>query len=80
MQRITAVTTCDHRRNEKQRGGRVRVTGGEKGREKQKQVRREGRGGVVESKKRMEQWRESMFPTRSIELSIILLQAVDGSS
>lgn len=38
------------------------------------------RGGVVESKKRTERWRESMFPMRSIELSIILLQAVDGSS
>lgn len=45
-----------------------------------KQVGREGGGGVVESKKRIEQWRESMFPMRSIELSIILLQAVDGSS
>ncbi len=45
----------------------------------QKQVR-EGRGGVVESKKRIEQWRESMFPMQSIELSIILLQLVDGSS
>lgn len=77
MQRITAVTSCDHRRNEKQGDG-VRVTGGERGR--QKQVRREGGGGVVESKKRIEQWRESMFPMRSIELSIILLQAVDGSS
>ena len=44
-------------------------------------MRREGRGGgVVESKKRIEQWRESMFPMRSIELSIILLQPVDGSS
>lgn len=29
MQRITAVTTCDHRRNERQ-GDRTRVTGGER--------------------------------------------------
>lgn len=38
MQRITAVTSCDHRRNEEQ-GDRERVTAGKK----PKQVRREGR-------------------------------------
>lgn len=41
---------------------------------------RGGGGGAVESKKRIEKWGESMFPMRSIELSIILLQPVDGGS
>lgn len=42
MQRITAVTTCDHRRNEKQRGGRVRVTGGERERRGERSKNRWG--------------------------------------
>lgn len=37
-------------------------------------------GGAVESKRKRERWRESMFPTRSIQLSIILLQSDDSSS
>lgn len=81
MQRITAVTSCDHRRNRRQ-GGRKRVTGVAREREKSKnrwEERREG-GGAVESKKRIEQWRESIYPMRSIELSIMLLQPVNGSS
>ena len=83
MQRITAVTTCDHRRRSERQGDRTRVTAGgrEGGRDaKNRWGGRDGRGGVVESKERIEQWRESMFPMRSIELSIILLQPVDGSS
>ena len=51
---------------------------GEGERERGEEGGKEGGGGAVESKKRIEQWRESMFPTRSIQLSIILLQPVDA--
>jgi len=85
VRRITAVTSCDHRRNERQADrtgvtGRERERGREGAREEKTGEEGGGRGGVVESKERIEQWGESMFPMRSIELSIILLQPVDGSS
>lgn len=58
MQRITAVTTCDHRTNER-KGDRKsdRRRARERAKAK-KQVRKSrGGGGVVESKKRIERWR-----------------------
>lgn len=41
MQQITAVTSCDHRRNEKQ-GDRERVTAGEREREREADTGEEG--------------------------------------
>jgi len=67
--------------NERQRD-RGKMTHAESEEEKEAETgekRREG-GGVVESKRKIERWRESMFPTRSIELSIILLLSDDSSS
>lgn len=63
MQRITAVATCDHRTNER-KGDRKsdRRRARERAKAK-KQVRKSrGGGGVVESKKRIERWREIDVP------------------
>lgn len=77
MQQITAVTTCDHRQGD---GGKMTdVKSEEEAGGKTGEGKKRG-GGVVESKRKRERWRESMFPTRSIQLSIILLQSDDSSS